>query len=222
MLQILSKALKLACRRHVTLGIIWNKESYLSVGQFVSETHSCCSRFLPVQPRIWLFFSVEKASPPNFMQWEEGKKRKKWTEQEMMTQLYGNHFRTKTGDREPMTTSTLVQISGWKDVGVLWNSVQIQTCALHTKKKKKKKPLRTGMRRKNVDIIFVVMNVDIIWHLQTANSKQKPGLIGDIYFKVSVTYAIIKNTSTRLTTATLHPLHPIQTNLILLFWGRVL
>lgn len=139
MLQILSKTLKLACRRHATLGIIWNKESYLSVGQFVSETHSCCGRFLPVQPRIWLFFSVEKASPPNFMQWEEGKKRKKWTEQEMMTQLYGNHFRTKTGDREPMTTSTLVQISGWKDVGVLWNSVQIQTCALNTKKKKKKK-----------------------------------------------------------------------------------
>lgn len=39
------------------------------------------------------------------------------------------------------------------------------------------------------------MNVDIIWHLQIANSKQKPGLIGDIYFKVSVSYAIIKNTS---------------------------
>lgn len=78
------------------------------------------------------------------------------------------------------------------------------------------------MRRKNVDIIFVVMNVDVIRHLQTANSKQKPGLIGDIYFKVSVTYAIIKNTSTRLTTATLHPLHPIQTNLILLYGGRVM
>lgn len=55
--------------------------------------------------------------------------------------------------------------------------------------------------------------------LTPSDSKFKAEiLIGKIYFKVSVTYTIIKNKSTRLTTAALHPIH---TNLIPLFWGRV-
>lgn len=59
----------------------------------------------------------------------------------------------------------------------------------------------------------------IIWYSQTVISKQKPQLIGKIYSKrYSVTFTIIKNTSTRLTTAALHPLHP--RHLIPLYWGR--
>lgn len=71
-----------------------------STGRFVSEIHSCSGRFLPVQPRIWVFFFLclwkKSFSSKLHAMRGERKKRKKLTEQEMMTQLYGNHFRTRT------------------------------------------------------------------------------------------------------------------------------
>lgn len=94
-------------RLHIKHGTNWKSSPTClsaSTGRVVSGIHSCSGRFLPVQPRIWGIFCVcgKKASPPNFMQWGgRGKKRKKLTEQEMMTQLYGNHFRTRTRDSEP-------------------------------------------------------------------------------------------------------------------------
>lgn len=110
------KLLNVVCRRHIKHGLIWNKESYLSV----CVCWTICLR----DPFLLWSLSACAASNLTFFLWKiqrllqtscnEGEKRKKWTEQEMMTQLYGNHFRTQTGDGEPMTTSTLVQIQGEK------------------------------------------------------------------------------------------------------------
>lgn len=113
------KILKRLRRPDIKNGTVWKSSPTClsaSTGRVVSEIHSCSGRFLPVQPRIWgffFFFGLWKKSFSSKLHAMRGerKKRKKLTEQEMMTQLYGNHFRTRTRNSEPGTSGTHEEVS---------------------------------------------------------------------------------------------------------------
>lgn len=84
------------------------------------------------------------------------KKRKKLTEQEMMTQLYGNHFRTRTRTSEPGSSGTHEEV--WMEFS------SFQSCLTQ---KRENQGRHRGQLAENF-------------------RQEKPGLPSKIYFKVTV------------------------------------
>lgn len=107
---------------------------------------------------IWVFFCLWKKSFSSKLHAMRGerKKKKKLTEQEMMTQLHGNHFRTRTRNSEPGTSGTHEEVS--------MEFSSFQSCL--TQKRENQ-----GRHRGQLSENF---------------RQEKPGLLRKIYFKVTV------------------------------------